>query len=167
MAEMILETQGDIFIEEIKNGVSDYGWKAIQMLKESMKGTKKASNGAMWLKEEGIITRDGSIVVPKDQELKRRIISANHNSITTGHPRQFKTAELVKRDYYWEGMTHDIKTYVDTCPTCPKIKPSQQQPIGELVPTEVPERPWKMIMMDFIGPLPESQGNNMILNIID
>ena len=167
MAGTILETQGDIFVEEIKNGVLDYGWKAVQMLKESMKGMKKASNGAMWLKEEGIITRDGSIVVPKDQELKRNIISVNHNSITTGHPRQFKTAELVKRDYYWEGMTHDIKTYVDTCPTCPKIKPSQQQPIGELIPTEVPERPWKIIMMDFIGPLPESQGNNMILNIID
>ena len=86
MAGTILETQGDVFIEEIKNGVLDYGWKAIQMLKESMKGTKKASNRAMWLKEEGIITRDGSIVVPKDQELKRKIISVNHNSITTGHP---------------------------------------------------------------------------------
>ena len=124
MAEMILETQGDIFIEEIKNGVSDYGWKAVQMLKESMKGMKKASNRATWLKEEGIITRDGSIVVLKDWELKRRIISANYNSITTGHSRQFKTAKLAKRDYYWEGMTHDIKTYVDACPTCPKIKPS-------------------------------------------
>lgn len=42
------------------------------MLKESMKGMKKASNRATWLKEEGIITRDGSIVVLKDWELKRR-----------------------------------------------------------------------------------------------
>ena len=64
-------------------------------------------------------------------------------------------------------MMHDIKTYVNACPTCPKIKPSQQQPLGELQPTEVPERPWKIITMDFIGPLPESRGNNMILNVVD
>ena len=167
MAGTILGTQGDVFIKEIRNGVSDYSWKAIQMLKELMKGTKKASDGAMWHKEEGIVTRDSTIVVPKDQELKRQIISANHDLITIRHPGQFQTASLVKRDYYWEGMTHNIKTYMDACPTCPKIKPSQQQPIGELILTKVPERLWKIITMDFIRPLLESQGNNMILNIVD
>ena len=167
LAGTILGTQGDTFVEEIRNGVSDYGWKAVQMLKESMKGTKKASNRAMWHKQEGIVTRDRAIVVPKDQELKRQIISANHDSITARHPSQFKTAELVKRDYYWEGMTHDIETYIDACPTCLKIKLSQQQLLGELTLNEVPEQLWRIIMMDFIGPLPESQGNNMILNIID
>ena len=60
-----------------------------------MKGTKKASDGATWRKEEGIVTRDGAVVVPKDRELKRRIISANHDSITAGHPGEHKTTELV------------------------------------------------------------------------
>ena len=167
LAGTILRTQGDVFVEEIKNGVSDYGWKTVQMLKESMKGTKKASDGATWHKEDGIVTRDGAVVVPKDRELKRRIISAHHDSITAGHPGEHKTTELVRRDYHWEGMTHDIKTYVNACPTCPKIKPSRQQPMGELQPTEIPEQPWKIITMDFIGPLPESRGNDMILNVVD
>ena len=40
-------------------------------------------------------------------------------------------------------------------------------PMGELVPTQILERPWKIITMDLIGPLPMSQGHNMILNVID
>ena len=40
-------------------------------------------------------------------------------------------------------------------------------PMGELVPTQIPERPWKIITMDLIGLLPMSQGHNMILNVVD
>ena len=40
-------------------------------------------------------------------------------------------------------------------------------PIGELVLTQAPERPWKIITMDLIGPLPMSRGHNMILNVVD
>ena len=76
--------------------------------------------------------------------------------ITAGHPVQFKTQELIKQNYYWEGLTHDIKTYVQGCPTCPKIKPNQQMLIGKLVLTQIPEHPWKIITMDLIGPLPMS-----------
>lgn len=92
---------------------------------------------------------------------------ANHDSITAGHPGQHKTQELVLRDYYWEGLTKDVRSYVNGCLTCPKVKPIQQHPLGELVPNEVPRKPWEIITMDFIGPLPESQANNMIFNMVD
>ena len=52
-------------------------------------------------------------------------------------------------------------------PHLPKAKVVWKQPIGELVPMEIPERPWKIITMDFIGLLPESWGSNMILNMVD
>ena len=83
------------------------------------------------------------------------------------HPGQFKTQELIKQNYYWEGLMHDVKTYVQGCPMCPKIKLIRQMPKGELVLTQIPEHPWKIITMDLIGPLPMSQGHNMILNIVD
>ena len=40
-------------------------------------------------------------------------------------------------------------------------------PMGELVLTQIPERPWKIITMDLIGLLPMSRGHNMILNVVD
>ena len=154
-AGVVLGTLGDVFIKEIRETKEEYGWKVLQRLKESHNG-RKAFNGAIWEKMVGLVARDGLIVVPKDRDLRRRIISAHHDTITAGHPGQFKTQELIKRNYYWEGLTHDVKTYVQGCPTCPKIKPNRQMPIGELVPTQIPERPWKIITMDLIGPLPMS-----------
>ena len=113
------------------------------------------------------MAREGLIVIPKDRDLRQKIIAAHHNAIMAGHPGQFKTQELIKRNYYWEGLAHNVKTYVNGCQISPKIKLSQQMPMGELVPTQIPERPWKIITMDLIGPLPMSRGHNMILNVVD
>ena len=111
--------------------------------------------------------RDGLIVVTKQWDLQRRIISVNLDSIMAGHPYQHKTQELITHDYYWEGLTHDIWIYINRCPTCPKAKVVQKQLIGELIPMEIPKRPGKIITMDFIGLLPKSWGSNMILNMVD
>ena len=163
---VVLGTLGDVFVKEVKESKEEYGWKVQQRLKESHDG-RKASDGAIWEKTDGLVARDGLIVIPKDRDLRRRIIAAHHDAITAGHPGQFKTQELIKRNYYWEGLTRDVKTYVNGCLICPKIKPNRRMPIGELVPTQIPERPWKIITMDLIGPLPMSRGHNMILNVVD
>ena len=152
---IVLGTLGDIFVKEVRETKEEYGWKVQQRLEESHDG-RKASDGAVWEKTDGLVARDGLIVISKDQDLRRRIIAAHHDAIMAGHPGQFKTQELIKQNYYWEGLTHDIKTYINGCQICPKIKPSRRMPMGELVPTQIPERPWKIITMDLIGPLPMS-----------
>ena len=165
-AGIVLGTLGDVFVKEVWELKEEYGWKVLQRLKESHDG-RKAFDKAIWEKTDGLVARNGLIVIPKDQDLRWRIISAHHDTITAGHPGQFKMQELIKQNYYWEGLTHDIKTYVQGCPTCPKIKPNRQMPIGELVLTQIPEWPWKIITMDLIGPLLMSRGHNMILNVVD
>ena len=166
MTGVVLGTLGDIFVKEVRETKEEYGWKVQQRLEESHDG-RKASDGAVWEKTDGLVARDGLIVIPKDRDLHRRIIAAHHDAIMAGHPGQFKTQELIKQNYYWEGLTHDIKTYINGCQICPKIKPSRRMPMGELVPTQIPERPWKIITMDLIGPLLMSWGHNTILNVVD
>ena len=117
-------TLGDVFVKEVKESKEEYGWKVQQRLKESHDG-RKASDGTIWEKADGLVARDGLIVIPKDRDLHQRIISAHHDTITAGHPGQFKTQELIKQNYYWEGLTHNVKTYVNGCQICPKIKPSR------------------------------------------
>ena len=95
MTGIVLGTLGDVFVKEVSESKEEYGWKVQQRLKESHNG-RKASDGAVWEKTDGLVARDGLIVIPKDRDLHQRIIAAQHNTITAGHPGQFKTQELIK-----------------------------------------------------------------------
>ena len=94
-AGIVLGTQGDVFVKEIRGSMEEYGWKVQQRLKKSHDG-RKAFDGAIWEKTDGLVARDGLIVIPKDRDLHRRIILAHHDMIAAGHPGQFKTQELIK-----------------------------------------------------------------------
>jgi hypothetical protein len=47
------------------------------------------------------------------------------------------------------------------------VKTNRQPPAAPLHPHDIPERPWEIITVDLIGPLPESNGHNAILVIVD
>jgi hypothetical protein len=65
-------------------------------------------------------------------------------------------------------MSKDIRKHTGECDKCQRTKVSTQLPLGKLEPLPIPDRPWKSIGMDFLGPIPESHnGNNMILVVID
>ena len=54
-----------------------------------------------WEEEDGIITWEGRIYVPKDKDLRDEVIHLHHDTYAAGHPGRFKTAELVLRNYWW------------------------------------------------------------------
>jgi len=60
-----------------------------------------------------------------------------------------------------------IKKYVKNCDTCQRTKAVRHAPYGLLQSNEVPEKPWKLISMDFITDLPKSKGYDAILVVID
>ena len=64
-------------------------------------------------------------------------------------------------------MTTFVKKYVTGCDLYQWMKNRPQQPFGPLVPNKVPNRPWKIISMDLITQLPESNGYNAICVIVD
>src|SRR5277367_3474865 len=47
-----------------------------------------------------------------------------------------------------------IEDYVRGCQTCAATKPELRRPAGLLHPLPIPERPWQVISIDFVGPLP-------------
>ena len=106
---------------------------------------------------EGIIHRDGRTVIPTtDNSLKADILHECHDIPTSGHLGSAKTLELVKRQFYWNGMDREVKEYVTTCLQCQRDKPSNQAPIGLLQPLPIPERPWSSVSMDLITQLPRT-----------
>ena len=95
------------------------------------------------------------------------IIAKHHDHITAGHPGRAKTLEKVKEQYVWEGMRKDIDRYVNNCETCQRTKPRRDKALGLLNPLPISKGIWKSVTLDYITGLPEEQGQNAILIVVD
>jgi len=86
----------------------------------------------------------------------------HHDSIASGHPGRWKTYELVKRDYWWPGMSVFVKNYMDGCATCQATKNNTHPIKPPNQPITTPAKPWSIVTSDFIMDLPEINGLNTI-----
>jgi len=57
---------------------------------------------------------------------------------------------LVARNYWWLGVTKDIRKYVDRYNLCQKMKNRTEVPTEKMMANKVLKRPW---MVDFITKL--------------
>ena len=71
--------------------------------------------------------------------------------------------ELVTRNYWWPGVTRDVGKYVEGCDLYQKIKNRAEELVGKLKLSEVLEKPWTHLMVDFITKLPVVAGKDAIL----
>lgn len=102
------------------------------------------------------------------EELRRNVIEAAHNPPSAAHGGVDKTLELVKRYFYWPGVSAEVRKFVAECSICKETKAPNQTlrpPMG--VPA-IAERPFQHIYIDLLGPYPRSKsGNTVILIILD
>lgn len=107
------------------------------------------------------------IVVPREKRLE--IIKINHDPPTCGHLGVAKTYARVNSRYYWPKMRQDIARYVRHCHVCLQTKPEQRPPAGLLLSqTASTTRPWQLLSVDIMGPLPRtSSGHCYILSVVD
>ncbi len=64
-------------------------------------------------------------------------------------------------------MGTDIESFCRTCPSCQITKEPHKRPEGLLHTLPVPDRPWKLVGIDFMGPLPMSDAHDYLLVVID
>ena len=107
-----------------------------------------------WNVEQGLLLYRGKVYVPKDVELWTELVRIHHDLPPAGHPGQWKTVELVSRNYWWPSMVKFIKDYVDTCDTCQHGKTSHARTQGPLRPNEIPDGPGQVVTTDFVVGLP-------------
>lgn len=65
------------------------------------------------------------------------------------------------------GEAADVEEYVHTCIICQQDKMDTQRQGGLLQRLSIPERPWMSVSMDFITQLPQIQGYNTIMVMVD
>lgn len=116
---------------------------------------------------DGLWLHQNWVYVPPISDLHECILYNHHDTPLCGHPRKQKTEELVLWSYWWPKIRHDVKWYVEGCDFCQKIKIDHQKQHGHMHPNEAPDRVWKTISADIIGPLPKSGEFNAILMVIN
>ncbi|CUA68987.1 Transposon Tf2-12 polyprotein [Rhizoctonia solani] len=120
-----------------------------------------------WSLDNGLLYYHDRIYVPNELQIRKAVIESRHDNPSAGHPRQFRTLDLLSRTYYWKGMKNSVVKYIQSCDSCLRSKQSNQAPMGLLQPIELPNKPWEEITYDLIVGLPESEGYDAILTVVD
>ena len=102
-------------------------------------------------------------------EDKRQILQAYHDHPLAGHPGIANTIHLLSQTYQGKDMKDFAESYVRGCAICQKNKPCTTHRKAPLQPitTNPHSGPFQMVAMDLITDLPESEGFNAVLTIID
>ena len=117
--------------------------------------------------EDALLEYKGLVYVPIDKKLRGDIIHHHHDTRLAGHYGEFKTIGEITKNYWWPTIYRDVKKYVRGCETCQRTKSRRIPTKTPLHPFEPPTRPWEVITLDLIGPLPQSDGYDAILVVVD
>ena len=106
----------DLLEEVRKSKVKDD--EVVKAVEEMKRAGVKMLRDKEWRKVDGIIYKEGKVYVPKDEKLRAEIIRLYHDTPIGGHGGQWKTVELVTRNFWWPGITKEVKRYVEGCDAC-------------------------------------------------
>ena len=164
VAEVIIE--GVNLLDKVRKckARDDEVIKAVEEMKQA--GVKMLRDKE-WHQEDSLMLKERKVYVPRDKKLRAEVIRLHHDTPVGGHGGQWKTAELVTRNFWWLGVTREVKWYVEGCNACQRNKNQTQPLAGKLMPNSIPEKAWTHISVDFITKLPLAQGYNSILVVVD
>ena len=94
------------------------------------------------------------------------VITSLHNSLTAGYLGAYKTLEKFHQRYYWPGFKTDVKHHILRCDKCQKRSGPPQKHRHSLADWET-SYAFHHIGLDFLGPLPVSNGCRYVLLIGD
>jgi hypothetical protein len=154
-------TNDDEFIVDIKKEYHNDKIFSVVLDKPSEHPTFHIKDGIIWRKNSH---ENNVTCIPRNRAMITKIITQAHEIV--GHFGDQRTAEYIRRWYWWPQITKDVHEFCRTCEACQRSKTSTQAPAGKLHSLPIPTKPWDSIGMDFIGPFPESRGFNYLWVII-
>jgi hypothetical protein len=112
--------------------------KGIFHIKEKI---KKELTKHFRVDEQGVLWFDDHHVIPKDQELKNKLMDEAHLSKLSIHHKSSKLYPELRPRYWWTKMKKEIAAYIARCDTCCRVKTPHMRPTGLLQPLSVSD--WK------------------------
>uniref|UniRef100_A0A0W0FP87 Putative reverse transcriptase-rnase h-integrase n=1 Tax=Moniliophthora roreri TaxID=221103 RepID=A0A0W0FP87_MONRR len=149
-------------------GPDDFHKSALeQLLQQGVPPIKSALSD--WRINDGLLFFQDRVYVPNDTDLCQHVVQAIHEMPGMGHPGQWNTIEQVQRDFWWPEMARFIRSFVDSCVACQQSKINTyptRMPIQPIKPTPN-SFPFQVCTMDLITDLPECDGMDSILVVVD
>ena len=141
--------------------------KTLQAMDEDLP-TQFRSRLSDWSYDARILSYQGRIYIPYQDNLRLELVKKFHDHKTARHPGYLKTKQLLTAGHWWPGMAQFIKKYVDGCAPCQQNKTNTHPTIPPLNPIISRETlPFKQIFYDLITNLPISNGFDSLLIMVD
>lgn len=105
------------------------------------------------------------IVAPEN--IRREILLQLHDSKTSGHLGRDRTTELVRKRFYWPGLSEDVRRWCRSCTQCAKRKPGPGLGRSPLRPTIAQvSQPLDRVAVDILGGLQETENGNVCIIVV-
>ena len=101
-----------------------------------------------------------------DAVVRKELIKKHHDDSLSEHFGAQKILNLIQKKYFWFVCAKQMKTYVQTCNVCQRIKIFRHKSYEELSSLSVPEMSWKEISMNFIIDLSSSKRGDVVYDAI-
>ena len=97
--EQLIEGPEEEIVKRIKEA-RDKDEEVIKVVEEMKKAGVKTLKDEEWQIEEELVLKEERVYVPKDKKLRVEIIWLHHDMLIAEHGEQWKTVELVTRNYW-------------------------------------------------------------------
>jgi hypothetical protein len=111
--------------------MAQIGEKGVQVIKEMIE-QKVDKYKSFRQDNKGILWFGYRLVVPKNPELRKKILDEAHLSKFSMHPGSNKMYHDLRSLYWWTRMKREIAKYVSECDTCKRVKASHLKVAGTL-----------------------------------
>lgn len=103
------------------------------------------------------------LLVP--QALRAEVLRWAHDSPRAGHQGPRATLERVRHYFFWPNLSSEVLRHCRHCPACQRGN-NRDPPRVPLCPLPIVSTPFERIVMDFIGPLPQTPRGNRFAHIV-
>ena len=103
-------------------------------------GRVPAGNKDYTLDNQGLLRQNNKVWVPNCTPLRQEILKRNHDDPMGGYYGFNRTRKVIARKYAWNGLTKDVRKYIDSCDTYQRFKSRRHKPYSKLQPLQVPTR---------------------------
>ncbi|UYV76586.1 K02A2.6-like, partial [Cordylochernes scorpioides] len=115
-------------------------------------------NGLHTVSRKGVT----KIIIPKP--LMQQLLQTVHAHYN--HPGISQMSRLISTQYYWQGMSKDIKQKVKTCPTCQLTKRPLGPTYGELSQPPEAKEPFDLLSLDTIAGFAKYGNTKIYLHVV-
>ncbi|UYV65208.1 hypothetical protein LAZ67_3003592 [Cordylochernes scorpioides] len=115
-------------------------------------------NGLHTVSRKGVT----KIILPKP--LIQQLLQTVHTQYN--HPGISQMSRIISTQYYWQGMSKDIKQKVKTCPTCQLTKRPVGPTYGELSQPPESKEPFDLLSLDTIAGFAKYGNTKIYLHVV-